>query len=99
MVTKARRANEGREAKMSFEPRFAGSGRGFVVPAQHGSAIELPRWLLRIKVAASDTAGSITLIEGTMGPGHQGPIEHVHGLHDEAFFLLEGSLRFRIGSG
>ena len=87
------------ERAVSSEPLFAGAGRGFVVGSHEGSPIELPRWSLRVKVAASDTAGSMTILEGAMDPGHPGPIEHVHGLHDEAFFLLEGSLRFRIGSG
>ena len=84
---------------MSFDLPFGGAGRGFVVAAHEGGRIELPRWSLRIKVAASDTAGAMTLVEGAMDPGHPGPLEHVHGLHDEAFFLLEGSLRFRIGGG
>jgi mannose-6-phosphate isomerase-like protein (cupin superfamily) len=82
---------------MSFEPLFGGAGRGFVVPHANGAPIELPGWSLRIKVAASDTAGHVTLLEGVMDAGHAGPLPHVHGRHDEAFFLLEGSLHFRVG--
>lgn len=52
---------------------------------------------MRIKVGAADTAGALTLIEATMAPGHAGPMEHVHAGHDEAFVILEGSLRFRVG--
>ncbi len=33
-----------------------------------------------------------------MGPGHSGPLEHVHKGHEEAFFVLRGSLRFRVGN-
>ncbi|MFO0548488.1 MAG: cupin domain-containing protein [Polyangiaceae bacterium] len=54
-------------------------------------------WTYRVKVAASDTGGALTLLEGRMPAHHAGPIEHVHAGHDEAFFILEGRLRFRIG--
>jgi quercetin dioxygenase-like cupin family protein len=86
-------------AGVSFEGRFGGSGRGFALPAGGGSLIELPGWTYRVKVAASDTAGALTVLEGTMDPGHRGPLEHVHVGHDEAFFVLGGSLRFRVGAG
>ena len=33
-----------------------------------------------------------------MAPGHRGPLEHLHTGHDEAFFMLSGALRFRVGS-
>jgi quercetin dioxygenase-like cupin family protein len=86
-------------AVMSFERRIAGAGRGFVVKAGEGPLVELPGWTYRVKVAASDTAGALTVLEGEMEPGHRGPIEHVHMGHDEAFFVLSGALRFRIGDG
>ncbi len=83
---------------MSFEPRLAGAGRGYVLDAGEGSLLELPGWTYRIKVAASDTGGALTVLEGEMAPGHRGPLEHVHTGHDEAFFMLSGALRFRVGS-
>jgi quercetin dioxygenase-like cupin family protein len=64
-----------------------------------GGAIELPGWSMAIKVAASDTAGAMTLLEATMAPRHEGPIEHVHVAHDESFFVLSGELRLRVGDG
>lgn len=84
---------------MSFERRFGGSGRGFTVPPAGGALLELPGWTYRVKVAASDTAGTLTVLEGVMDPGHRGPLEHVHTGHDEAFFVLSGTLRFRVGDG
>jgi quercetin dioxygenase-like cupin family protein len=39
----------------------------------------------------------MTLLEATMAAGHAGPAEHVHVGHDEAFFVLSGCLRFRVG--
>ena len=75
-----------------------GTGRGFVRGPGDGWLIELPGWRYAVKVAASDTGGRLTVLEGTMAPGHQGPLEHVHCGHDEAFTVLEGTLRFRIGN-
>jgi uncharacterized cupin superfamily protein len=83
---------------MSFEDVL--SGRGFVRGRDEGAAIVLPGgWSMRIKVGAADTGGAMTLIEGAMAAGHAGPMEHVHVGHDEAFFVIEGELRFRIGDG
>ena len=76
---------------------FGGSGRGHVVGAAEGPLLELPGWTYRVKVASSDTAGALTVLEGVMSPGHRGPIEHVHTGHDEAFFLISGQLTFRVG--
>lgn len=88
------------EATAAPDGLFAGSGRGFVVAPEEGSRIDLAGgWVLRIKVAASDTAGAATIVEGSMPPGHTGPPPHVHGRHDESFIVLAGSLRFRVGSG
>ncbi len=84
---------------MSFEQGFGGSGRGFVVPSREGALIELPGWSYRVKVSASDTAGALTVLEAEMAPGHRGPLEHLHTGHDEAFFVLSGALRFRVGGG
>lgn len=82
---------------MSFEALL--SGRGFVRAAGEGAALELPGgWSMRIKVGAADTGGALTLVEGTMAGGHAGPMEHVHVGHDESFFVIEGSLRFRVGA-
>ncbi len=75
------------------------AARGHVLRPGEGHAIALPGWAMSIKVAAADTGGALTLIEATMAPHHDGPLEHVHLAHDEAFFLLEGTLRFRVGDG
>jgi quercetin dioxygenase-like cupin family protein len=78
---------------------MGGSGRGFVVAADGGTQLTLPGWSMRVKVAASDTGGAFTLIEGTMDAGQPGALEHVHVGHDEAFFIVSGELRFRVGDG
>jgi mannose-6-phosphate isomerase-like protein (cupin superfamily) len=53
----------------------------------------------QMKVSASDTAGALTLIESRMAGGHAGPAEHIHIGHDEAFFVISGQLKFRVGEG
>jgi quercetin dioxygenase-like cupin family protein len=83
---------------MSFEPPFRDAARGFVMQAGEGPLLELPGWTYRVKVSASDTAGALTVLEGEMAPGHRGPLEHLHTGHDEAFFVLSGAMRFRVGN-
>lgn len=78
---------------MSFPP----GGRSNWVGAGEGAPLLLPGWRMRVKVAAEDTGGAMTLIEARMAAGHGGPAEHVHAGHDEAFFVLSGALRFRVG--
>lgn len=86
---------------MSFEHYLGmgGAGRGGVIGADGGGLIELPGWRMRVKVSASDTGGHLTLLEARMNGGHTGPVEHLHAAHDEAFFVIAGSLRFRVGDG
>jgi quercetin dioxygenase-like cupin family protein len=52
--------------------------------------------LMRIKARASDTGGAIGLVEGTFYQGF-GPPMHIHWREDEAFYVLEGEIRFRKG--
>ena len=87
---------------MSFElleTLFVETPAGFVREREDGERIVLSGWSMRVMVDAAHTGSRLTILDATMAPGHQGPIEHVHRAHDEAFFILEGSLRFRVGSG
>lgn len=74
-------------------------GRGFVRGRDEGSRIDLPNWSMLVKITSDDTLGRLTVVEGRMGPGELGPPAHVHEGHDETFVLVEGRLRFRVGSG
>ncbi|MEX5634056.1 cupin domain-containing protein [Parafrankia sp. FMc2] len=73
--------------------------RGFVQSRDEGRRIDLPNWSMLVKVAAGDTLGRLTVLEGRMGPRQPGPLPHVHEAHDETFVLVEGRLRFRVGDG
>jgi quercetin dioxygenase-like cupin family protein len=51
---------------------------------------------LTFKVTGAESDGSLTAFENEVPPG-QGPPLHTHDAEDEAWYVLEGSLRFRIG--
>jgi quercetin dioxygenase-like cupin family protein len=50
-----------------------------------------------IKAATEHTDGSIAVVEGTFRPGTGAPA-HVHHLHEEAFYVLDGEFLFRLGA-
>jgi mannose-6-phosphate isomerase-like protein (cupin superfamily) len=52
--------------------------------------------LYRIKARAATTGGALGLIEASFYRGF-GPPLHVHRREDEAFYVLEGEIRFRQG--
>ena len=52
--------------------------------------------LMRIKARGEDTGGALGVVEGTFYEGF-GPPLHVHSREDEAFYMLEGKIRFRQG--
>lgn len=50
-----------------------------------------------IKVDDGESAGGQCFSEWTVDPGEAGPPPHVHRRHQEAFFVVEGTLTFRAG--
>lgn len=52
--------------------------------------------LMTIKARAEDTGGALGLVEASFPQGF-GPPLHVHRREDEAFYVLEGRIRFRQG--
>jgi quercetin dioxygenase-like cupin family protein len=52
--------------------------------------------LIQIKARAEDTGGALGLVEGVFPRGF-GPPLHVHTREDEAFYIIEGEIRFRQG--
>jgi quercetin dioxygenase-like cupin family protein len=52
--------------------------------------------LMTIKARAEDTGGALGLVEARFDQGF-GPPLHVHSREDEAFYVLEGRIRFRQG--
>jgi quercetin dioxygenase-like cupin family protein len=53
--------------------------------------------LMEIKARADDSGGALGLVEGTFYHEGYGPPLHVHSREDEAMYVLEGQIRFRVG--
>jgi quercetin dioxygenase-like cupin family protein len=68
-----------------------------VVGPGEGSVIEGPvGGPLTFKVRGEQTSGSLTALENVIPPG-QGPPLHAHAEEDEAWYVIEGELRFKLG--
>jgi quercetin dioxygenase-like cupin family protein len=52
--------------------------------------------LFKVRARSERTGGSLGLVEASFWPGMGTPL-HVHHREDEAFYILEGEMRFRIG--
>jgi quercetin dioxygenase-like cupin family protein len=67
----------------------------FVIPPDGGRAT----WtdgLILFKAVARDTGGALSVWESLMPRGSSPPL-HVHEREDEAFYVLEGEMTFRVG--
>ncbi len=70
-------------------PCAIGPGEGTTVQGPAGGP-------LTFKVRGEQTGGRLTAIENVVAPG-DGPPLHVHAGEDEAWYVIEGRLRFRLG--
>ena len=66
-----------------------------LAPKRHDDAFWWHGSLYRIRARAADTGGAIGLVEPTLYRGF-GPPLHVHRGEDEAFYVLEGEIRFLV---
>lgn len=71
-------------------PLAVGPGGGATIEGPAGGP-------LTFKVRGEHTNGTLTAFENTIAPGDRPPL-HVHANEDEAWYVLEGSLRFRLDS-
>src|SRR5690349_14632410 len=68
-----------------------------VVPPGAGETVQGPAGgPLTFKARGEQTGGALTAIENVIAPG-DGPPLHVHANEDEAWWVIEGTLAFRIG--
>lgn len=49
-----------------------------------------------IKLTQGETGGALSMFESTPGPG-AGPPMHVHANEDEVVYVVEGTIRFKLG--
>jgi quercetin dioxygenase-like cupin family protein len=69
-------------------PVALGPGEGETIQGPVGGA-------LTFKVRGEQTNGTLTVFENTIAPG-EGPPMHAHANEDEAWYVLEGELRFKL---
>ena len=70
--------------------------RPYVIPPGEGDRTEFLGHTFTFKAGASNTAGVFSVIEIVQRRGGEPPL-HVHHCQDEAFWLLDGAMTFRIG--
>ena len=70
-------------------PYALGPGEGVTIEGPAGGP-------LTFKARGEQTGGSLTAVENVIAPG-DGPPLHTHANEDEAWYVLEGTLRFRLG--
>lgn len=77
---------------MSEEARAltVGPGEGLTIEGPAGGP-------LTFKARGAETNGALTAFENVIAPG-EGPPVHVHAHEDESWYVLEGTLRFRLGT-
>jgi len=69
----------------------------FAVQPGEGTALEPPMGgSVTVKVATSQTNGSLTVLEFLVGP-RNGPALHTHLREDELWYVIEGDFRFKAG--
>ncbi|MFP4436853.1 MAG: cupin domain-containing protein [Chloroflexaceae bacterium] len=72
--------------------------RGYVVGPNEGRIFPNPvGGQVVLKASDQDTGGAYSLYENIMPAHSPGPRPHIHHLHDEAFYVLEGVLTVRVG--
>jgi quercetin dioxygenase-like cupin family protein len=77
---------------------MADGARAFAVGPGEGETIRGPvGGPLTFKARGEQTGGNLTVFENAVVPG-EGPPLHVHASEDEAWYVLEGDLRFRLGA-
>lgn len=75
---------------MTFDPR------GYVLTEQDGEHLWFLDTRMTVKAGGAQTGGAFTFLEWTAPEGF-GPPRHIHGVEDEAFYILDGELLVECG--
>ncbi len=62
-----------------------------------GEPVDLGSTKMRILEDGSTTDGRLGMAVSTLAPHTQGPPQHLHGRHDEGFYVISGTARFISG--
>ncbi|MEV0415442.1 cupin domain-containing protein [Streptomyces sp. NPDC050448] len=82
------------EAKSSEQQTYPGVS---VVGSGEGETIVLGTTRMRVLEDGSHTGHRLAITESVLAPYTQGPPQHLHGQHDEGFYILSGTVRFTVG--
>lgn len=67
-----------------------------IVPPGHGRLLTARGNVMAFKAVAEQTGGDFSLMERTVPAGARTPPAHRHGTCSEAFFVLDGTVTFRL---
>ena len=67
-----------------------------IVPSGQGQLLTARGNVMAFKAVAEQTGGDFSLMERTVPPGARTPPPHRHVTCSEAFFVLEGTITFRL---
>lgn len=63
-----------------------------------GEPVDLGSTKMRILEDGSTTDGRLGIAVSTLAPHTDGPPQHLHGRHDEGFYVISGTARFTSGT-
>jgi len=63
-----------------------------------GEPVDLGSTKMRILEDGSTTDGRLGIAVATLAPHTDGPPQHLHGRHDEGFYVISGTARFTSGN-
>lgn len=69
----------------------------FVQPAEEATTQAVLGGSITVRLRAEQTDGRLGLVEQVVPGGYPGPAMHVHPEFDETFYVIEGTLAFRVG--
>ena len=72
-------------------------GEGQVLRPGEGKVIALPGATLVFKALSGRDSGNYIVVEFTAEPGFCGPRPHMHRVHEELFYVLDGEFDFLVG--
>ncbi|MBY0396541.1 MAG: cupin domain-containing protein [Thermoleophilia bacterium] len=72
--------------------------RAIVLDPGEGERLAVGPTAAVYKAAGEDTEGRFAVAEVTLAPGFPGPVLHRHREMHDVFFVLEGTVRFRLGA-
>ena len=73
------------------------AGEGILRPPGEGEATSLFGDTYVVKASGEDTGGALAVIEAHLAPHSGGTPLHINTLEDENYYVVEGTLTFRLG--